>query len=403
MKKVSSGRMLAIMCIFYVGANMAHPFTPTLFTNLHLPDYMFGVALACMSIMGFIMGPFWGRFADSLGKVKIMVIGCMGYALGQFLFCHAFSVGTVIFARLFAGVFCNATMICSLAYIADNADGKERSKLMAYQAALSSFFSAGGYLLGGILGDLSINLAFYVQVGLLSLTGLLIALTLREKSVERNNEPIVSMIKASNPFVVFFKSKNIMTPVVLVMLIGAATATLGATCFDNAFNYYIKAEFDFPSTYNGLIKACVGIIGFLANVTICMWIIKNTNPIKSLIAIFGGNALTIGIVLSIQSVPLFIGISIVYYIMNSMFAPIQQSLIMSTADDSNSGTVSGLFNSIRSLGIVTGSLAAGFVYTLGSKLPFVLAGAAFVFTMLICIVSYMQHTVTIRKRKAIQE
>ena len=403
MKKVSSGRMLAIMCIFYVGANMAHPFTPTLFTNLQLPDYMFGVALACMSIMGFIMGPFWGKFADSLGKVKIMIIGCLGYAVGQFLFCHATSVATVIFARLFAGMFCNATIICSLAYIADNADGKERSRLMAYQAALSSFFSAGGYLLGGVVGDISITLAFYVQVGLLGLTGFLIAFTLKEKTVQRKNEPLISMIKASNPFVVFFKSKDIITPVMLVMLIGAATATLGTTCFDNAFNYYIKAEFNFPSTYNGLIKACVGIIGFLANVTVCMWIIKKTNPIKALITIFGGSALMIGIVLGIKSVPLFVGISMLYYILNSMYAPIQQSLIMSTADDSNSGTVSGLFNSIRSLGIVTGSLTAGFVYTLGSKLPFVLAGAVFVVTMLICIVSYVQYTVTIGKRKAIQE
>lgn len=390
MKKVSSTRMLAIMCVFYVGANMAHPFTPTMFTNLNLPDYMFGVALACMSVMGFIMGPFWGRASDSLGRVKIMVIGCIGYAIGQLMFCHAYSIATVVIARLFSGVFCNATIICSLAYISDTAEGKARSKIMASQAALMSFFSAGGYLLGGVLGDISIQLAFYVQAGLLLLTGALVALTLKDKVQVTEREGVAAIIKDSNPFHVFFHSRDIMTPMMIVMLCGVATAAFGTTCFDNAFNYYIKAEFDFPSTYNGLIKAGVGIIGFAANMTVCMWLIKNTNTKKTMMFIFGGCALIIAAALKADTIPSFIAVSIIYYIFNTMYLPIQQAMVMSTAKESNSGTVSGLFNAIRSIGTMSGSLCAGFAYSYGSKLPFVLAAAVFLLTLMIMIVNNLQ-------------
>ena len=401
MRKVSSTRMLIIMCVFYVGANMAHPFTPTLFTNLNLPDYMFGVALACTMVMGFIMGPFWGKSSDAVGKVKIMIIGCIGYAIGQLLFSHATSVATVIFARLFSGIFCNATIICSLAYISDTAEGKERSKIMAYQAALMSFFSAGGYFLGGVLGDISILLAFYVQSGLLLLTGMMIAVTLKDKVEIKQKESIGAIIKDSNPFRVFFHSKEIMTPMMTVMLLCVATASLGTTCFDNAFNYYIKAEFDFPSTYNGLIKACVGIIGFLANMTVCMWLIKNTDQRKSMITIFGVCALVIVVALQAKNIPVFISVSIVYYVFNAMYVPIQQSLVMSTATEENSGTTSGIFNAVRSIGTVCGSLSAGFVYSIGSKLPFVLACSVFLLSLLLTIISYLQyHKCTCMKRGA---
>ena len=119
-KRVSAKLLLAFMCVFYVGANMAHPFTPTLFKNLNLPDYMFGVALACMSVMGFLIGPFWGKSSDVIGRVKIMFIGCIGYSVGQFLFSIAYNIPTVVIARLFSGIFCNATIICSMAYMVDN-------------------------------------------------------------------------------------------------------------------------------------------------------------------------------------------------------------------------------------------------------------------------------------------
>ena len=49
--------------------------------------------------------------------------------------------------------------------------------------------------------------------------------------------------------------------------------------------------------------------------------------------------------------------------------PIYQSMISKYAQD-NAGEIMGIQNSARSLGMVIGSLTSGFLYQIGSKLPF---------------------------------
>ena len=494
LRRVSSARMLAFICLFYIGASMAHPFTPTLFTNLGMPDYMFGLAYACMSVMGFLMGPFWGKVSDSVGKVPVMVIGCAGYAIGQLLFSVSTTIPTILLARMFSGVFCNATIICALAYISDNASARERSSLLAWQAALIAVFSALGYLIGGVLGDISIPMAFHVQSGVMLADGVLIALLLKDSagsvrlpeavgtgkrsggadvslliSTGRGNNsgaeqilpggadeeglisdrdghkalPLREVLRESNPFKVFAqfpavlrevseaeaaqerqdrnaketsgaesapgnrsgnsreisgsgsmqgehsgnsgKSSGRLSPaarMLLFLFVTAAFAALATTCFDSSFNYYIKAEFDFPSTYNGIIKAAVGIIGFIADATICMWLIRRPHPERILSLIYAGCAAVIAFALTARVISVFLAICILYYTLNSLYLPIQQSLVMRGATERNSGTVSGLFNSVRFVGNVTGSLSAGFLYTVGSTIPFIVAAVIFAGTAL---------------------
>ena len=490
LRKVSSARMLAFICLFYIGASMAHPFTPTLFTNLGMPDYMFGVAYACMSVMGFLMGPFWGKMSDSVGKVPVMVIGCVGYAIGQLLFSVSTTIPTILLARMFSGIFCNATIICALAYIADNARDEERSSLLAWQAALIAVFSALGYLIGGVLGDISIPMAFHVQSGIMLADGALIALLLKDSAGsvrlpgavgtgkreggtdgsllistsrdgssgaeqlfpggtdgegqisdrgEHKSLPLREVLRESNPFKVFAQFPAVLREVseaesaqversgnsgetsgsgfvqgehngnsrersspgercgnsgeapgrlspaarmLLFLFVTAAFAALATTCFDSSFNYYIKAEFDFPSTYNGVIKAAVGIIGFLADATICMRLIRRPHPDRILSLIYAGCAAFIMLALIARTIPAFLMVCILYYTVNSLYLPIQQSLVMRGATERNSGTVSGLFNSVRFIGNVTGSLSAGFLYAAGSTIPFTVAAVIFAGTAL---------------------
>ena len=47
-----------IVALESLAANLAHPITPTLIQNLNLPDYMFGLMFAGMSITNFLFSPF---------------------------------------------------------------------------------------------------------------------------------------------------------------------------------------------------------------------------------------------------------------------------------------------------------------------------------------------------------
>ena len=88
-----------IVALESLAANLAHPITPTLIQNLNLPDYMFGLMFAGMSITNFLFSPFWGKLADYLQSRSILLIGCVGYGLGQLFFWQATTPLTIMIAR----------------------------------------------------------------------------------------------------------------------------------------------------------------------------------------------------------------------------------------------------------------------------------------------------------------
>lgn len=58
---------------------------------------------------------------------------------------------------------------------------------------------------------------------------------------------------------------------------------------------------------------------------------------------------------------------------SALVVPIQQSIVSKIAKE-NYGEVMGVQGSAKALGMVIGSLGSGFIFSLGSKLPFFFAG-----------------------------
>ena len=70
----------AAMVVFNLAANFAHPVTPTVIQELHLHDYMFGVALAVMLITNFLLSPFWGKINNYISSRLSLLICCLDTA-----------------------------------------------------------------------------------------------------------------------------------------------------------------------------------------------------------------------------------------------------------------------------------------------------------------------------------
>lgn len=384
LKKVSIYRLILIGAFFSVLSNCIHPVTPTLFVNLNYPDYMFGVAFATMSIAVSISSPFWGRLGSKIGYVKVILMGIPGYGLGQLIFGLAKTPFIALVGRFVAGLFSGAVFVAVMAYTVNVTTNENRSKYMSYYAAISSFAAAMGYLIGGLLGDISIEMTFTVQViGTLVLT-LFAALFLGESN---NTSSYVYKVNKS----VAVDKKSIYTTALITFLVGVFICAFATTAYDNAFNYYIKAELDFPASYNGIIKAVIGIIGLTANFTINIYIIKKTNVRKSLIFILLLCGISTLAVPFIPSVLYFIIGNIVFFTFNAMYIPIQQALATMNVNKNDSGVISGIFNSVTSAGRIAGALFAGFVYSFGSKIPFFAASIAFLLAVIVSTYNYRHH------------
>ena len=156
---------------------------------------------------------------------------------------------------------------------------------------------------------------------------------------------------------------------VLLFLINIFT-NFGNTGFDQAFNYYLKDVLSLSSSYNGIVKALVGLISFAANMTLCIWIINKTRVKRSMLIIVSACTVSALMVTLSSQIVIFIIFSVLVYAGYSVSVPVLQNMIAEKADNAQKNLVMGFFNSTQSLGSIAGSLLAGFIYSVHTRLPF---------------------------------
>jgi DHA1 family multidrug resistance protein-like MFS transporter len=368
-----------------------------MFIDKGFDAYLFGVAFATMSFAVFIASPIWGKIGDSIGYGKVTAVSMPAYGLAQLGFGLTNSAVITIIMRFLGGFFAAGALVCSMAYLVNITTEIDRGKVMSYYVAISSVGSAFGYFIGGIVGSNSLILVFIIQsVGLVSL-GLLTYFTLGD--TDRVKTEFTFDITL-NPFK-SFEGIGGEFPKILATFLGAVFLTSFATvAFDNAFNYYLRDALSLSSSYNGIIKAIIGIVTLIVNFTINIYIAKNTEARKSIIYVLILCGISSMIVPFINGLNTFFIANIVFYTFNAIYLPIQQDIVTQGQNVSNSGAISGIFNSVRSAGMIFGSLFSGFIYSVGNYLPFIFASIAFFLSVVISYINYIQYKKDINKEKS---
>lgn len=364
-----------------LAANFAHPITPTLIKNLNLPDYSFGMLYAGMAFTNFLFSPFWAKQVTRMGSRKVLGICCIGYGIGQALFAIMKTLPTIMIARFVSGFFVGGIMVSFLTYIIHTSAVEQRGRYLALSATFTTVFSAFGYLIGGFTGVVSIPLTFAMQSGVLVLCGIFFFIFLHDDK----EEDVISsdnLWKDANPFQAFFDAKQFMTISFAILFFAVFLASTATTAYDQNFNYFIKDQFHFNSSYNGILKAVVGLISLLVNTTICVWMMKKTDVRKSAIAVLGGAGITLIIITMLVDIVPFIFVNILFFALNAMYIPLLQDLCAGSASNKNSSMVMGFYNAMKSLGMIVGALFAGFIYAFGPRLSFLYAGIFFLISML---------------------
>ncbi len=379
-KKTNFYIFFIIMGMQCLAANFAHPVTPSLIQNLGLPDYSFGLFFAGMAFSNFLFSPMWAKLVKKYGSRVILGVCCIGYGIGQALFAIFTTIPTILFARIFSGFFVGGIMVSYMTYVIAKADDKSRGKYLAFVATCSSVFAAFGYLIGGVLGAHSIALSFVFQVVTLIISGVLFYLLL-----EDDKQPNVSFSFRidSNPFKAFIDSKPLLSKSFIILLSAVFITSVATTGFDQTFNYYIKDVFNFSSSYNGIIKAIIGFTTLITNTTICVWLFNNTNTKKSIMVVLFGCSISLVALLMSQSVIIFILFALIFFAFNALYLPLLQDICIQSNTVDDSTTVAGIYNSMKSLGMIIGALYAGFVYNIFETLPFIIAAILFVLAIIL--------------------
>ena len=381
----------AAMICFSLSANFAHPVTPTIIQDLRLSDYMFGVALAMMQLANFLMSPFWGKINNYISSRVSLLICCIGYGVAQIWFAYATTEFMIICARLFAGAFVGGIFVSFLTYVVNVAKPEDQPKYLTWSATIHSVAGAFGYLIGGVLGEYSIKGTFLFQAATLIATGVFFYAVSLPDSKEKEEVSVQKIVKDANPLRAFLDCRAFMTVAFAALFAVNILINFGNTGFDQAFNYYLKDQLSLTSSYNGIIKAAVGLVSFVSNMTPCIWIINKTNTKRSMIVLCGVCTLAAVGALVAPGIGLFIAFSILVYAGYSVSLPVLQNIVASQADPERKNLVMGFYNATKSLGSIAGSLTAGFIYAAGAKLPFVCTAVIYALGM-IAAIFYMKKS-----------
>lgn len=364
------------MILFQLAANFAHPVTPTIIQDLNLPDYMFGLMLAAMQLSNFLFSPFWGKINVSISSRRTLLICCLGYGVAQLGFACARTQAMILLVRVLAGVFVGGIFVSFLTYVINTARPEDQAKYLTYSATIQAVFGAFGYLVGGVLGEFSIRGTFFLQAACLALAGLWFRLICLPDEQPRTM-PMKQVLKQSNPLQAFLDGRHFMTVTFALLFALNILMNFANTGFDQVFNYYLKDQLGLTSSYNGIIKAAVGLISFAFNMTLCLWIIRKTDTGRSMAVLTVLCTLaSVGTVL-LPQLGLFIACSVVVYALYSVSLPVLQHMVAREADPARKNLVMGFYNATKSLGSIAGSTMAGFLYAFHVKLPFAVVAAAY--------------------------
>ena len=369
------------MILFQMAANFAHPVTPTIIQDLHLPDYMFGLMLAAMQLTNFLFSPFWGKMNLSISSRQTLLICCAGYGVAQLGFACATTQSMILLARVLAGFFVGGIFVSFLTYVVGTARPEDQAKYLTYSATIQAVCGAFGYLVGGVLGEFSIRGTFFLQAGCLMLSGILFRLVC-EPDGNQKQVSLKAVAKEANPLKAFADGKHFMNMAFLMLFAVNILMNFANTGFDQVFNYYLKDQLGLTSSYNGVIKAAVGLISFVFNMTLCLWIIRKTDTKLSITVLMGLCTLAAVGTLVLPQIWLFIALSVFVYAGYSVSLPVLQHMVAVQADPAQKNLVMGFYNATKSLGSIIGSLMAGFLYAVHTKLPFGVVAVAYGLSLL---------------------
>ena len=372
----------ALVILFYLAANFAHPVTPTLIVERGLDSSLFGVALAAMMAINFLFSPLWGKLCGYIPTKRIMLICGIGYAVGQAIFGAAQTELQVVGGRMFAGIFTGGMFTCFSNYVINTTlDPLQRGPNLTILVTLQNVASAVGYFIGGMLGLISVETAFLAQVIILALSGVLLFISCEDDTPYKHKPEKALTLKDANPFSAFAAAKTFMTPMLALIFVIVAIGGIGQNSFEQCFNYYIKDQFGLSSAYNGIFKAIIAVVSLITNATLALWLQKKTDTNRSFVWIILGCTVPLGAMLLFDSLVPFVVVDVVFFAFNNVRLPMLQAMVSARTTAETSNSAMGFYQSMNSLGSIFGALFAGLIYDANPMLPFILAFAAFVVAM----------------------
>jgi MFS transporter, DHA1 family, tetracycline resistance protein len=230
---------------------------------------IYGIFGTAWALMQFLFMPVLGSLSDRVGRRPIILLSNFGLGLDYVLMALAPNLRWLFVGRVISGITA-ASVSTAGAYIADVTPAEQRA---AKFGLLGAAFGAGfvvGPALGGLLGDISPRLPFWVAAGL-SLTNGLYGLFVLPESLPRERRAPFSWRKA-NPIgaLKLLRSHHELWGLAgVTFLSNLAHAALPSTAV-----LYMGYRYNWDAKTVGLLLAGVGVCQIIVNAVLVSRVVK---------------------------------------------------------------------------------------------------------------------------------
>jgi MFS transporter, DHA1 family, tetracycline resistance protein len=323
----------------------------------------YGVVAFAFSIANFFGSPILGALSDRYGRRPVLLLGFCGLALNFFATALATHLWVLIAVRLVGGAM-QANAGVANAYVADITAPEDRAKRFGLLGAMFGIGFIVGPVMGGFLGEISLQLPFYVA-GVFALINLLYGYFVLPESLPKDKRRMVTLASA-NPIASLTKLtqlKGVGSLVVVIALSGLAQFTMYTT-----WVLYTTFKFGWGPKDNGWSLFAVGIAAAVVQGYLLPRLLKK----------FGAPRLaTIGLVSSALGYlawglapagwVMYVVISI--NLLGFCVTPAIQSIVSNAADATSQGQTMGAVASLSSLMAVLGPVLGAPLMGAVSHLP----------------------------------
>lgn len=144
--------LFVTVLIDLIGFGIIIPILPFMAPPLGATNFDIALIIAIYSIFGGMVGPFWGRLSDRIGRKPVLLICLAGAAASYILLAFSHTLAMLYVSRALAGLMAGNFGVAS-AMVADMTKPEERAKYMGVIGAAFGMGMVFGPFLGGILAS----------------------------------------------------------------------------------------------------------------------------------------------------------------------------------------------------------------------------------------------------------
>lgn len=338
-----------------------------------------GLMIAIFAGAQFVMSPIAGKWADQVGRRKMIIAGLSGLTLSMFVFYFSDSIWVLYTSRVIGGIGAALLIPAIFAYVADITTMDQRAKGNSYISAAMSLGIVIGPGIGGFLADYDLKLPLLVSA-LVSLLSVIFSIIVLKESRETGD--VLGAVKQES--MVKKLAQSVQKPYFIPLII-TLVMSFGLMAYESVLGLFVDNQFGATPKQIAVMVTSTGIVSVVMQLLVVDRLVRRYGEGIILNFFIALTALCFFLSLFASTYVLFFMITLVVFLATSILRPVLNTLISKLAGNEQ-GFAMGMNNAYMSIGNVVGPLLAGVLYDVNIIYPFLLGFVVLGITILVSVV-----------------